>query len=384
LDDAMTDSTTSRPRVLCVDDDAFMLNILTRTIGADYEVLTSPGGAEALQLIENSEPIQVVVSDHRMPGLSGAQFLEIMRNRHPLTVRILLTGETDLIEAVSAMNQAGLFRFLLKPGTRPILLETLKAAVEQYQLQVAESELLQKTLIGSMGALSDVLAIANPTAFGHVSRIQELALAVATQMKLPELWPLEFASVAAQLGHITLPERTLRRLYAGEKLSPEEGAQVTHSVQVAEGILSRIPRLGPVVAILASMATDGKAGTTQTPESIAADILRVVSAFAAMESTTASQPAAVSRLLAQAGRFNPAVLQVLTELIDLEPAEGESIEVLIGRVRVGMIVAEDLCTRAGALLVPKGYRITESFVARLGYLNKELLPAVIRTRSTSV
>jgi response regulator RpfG family c-di-GMP phosphodiesterase len=380
----MTDSTTSRPRVLCVDDDAFMLNILTRTIGGDYEVLTSPGGAEALQLIENSEPIQVVVSDHRMPGLSGAQFLETMRNRHPLTVRILLTGETDLVEAVSAMNQAGLFRFLLKPGTRPILLETLKAAVEQYQLQVAESELLQKTLIGSMGALSDVLAIANPTAFGHVSRIQELALAVATQMKLPELWPLEFASVAAQLGHITLPERTLRRLYAGEKLSPEENAQVTHSVQVAEGILNRIPRLGPVVAILASMATDGKAGTSQTSESIAADILRVVSAFAAMESTTASQPAAVTRLLAQAGRFNPEVLQVLTEMIDLEPAEGESIEVLIGRVRVGMIVAEDLCTRAGALLVPKGYRITESFVARLGYLNKELLPAVIRTRSRSV
>jgi CheY-like chemotaxis protein len=380
----MTDSTTSRPRVLCVDDDAFMLNILRRTIGGDYEVLTSPGGAEALQLIENSEPIQVVVSDHRMPGLSGAQFLETMRNRHPLTVRILLTGETDLIEAVSAMNQAGLFRFLLKPGTRPILLETLKAAVEQYQLQVAEGELLQKTLIGSMGALSDVLAIANPTAFGHVSRIQELALAVATQMKLPHLWPLEFASVAAQLGHITLPERTLRRLYAGEKLSPEESAQVTHSVQVAEGILNRIPRLGPVVAILASMATDGKAGTTQTPESIAADILRVVSAFAAMESTTASQSAAVSRLLAQAGRFNPAVIQVLTELIDLEPAEGESIEVLIERVRVGMIVAEDLCTRAGALLVPKGYRITESFVARLGYLNKELLPAVIRTRSASV
>jgi hypothetical protein len=75
---------------------------------------------------------------------------------------------------------------------------------------------------------------------------------------------------------------------------------------------------------------------------------------------------------------------VLTEMIDLEPAEGESIEVLIGRVRVGMIIAEDLCTRAGALLVPKGYRITESFVARLGYLNKELLPAVIRTRSRSV
>ena len=72
----MTAATGRRPRVLCVDDDAFMLNVLTRTIGADYEVLTSSSGAEGLQLMENSEPIQVVVSDHRMPGLSGAQFLQ--------------------------------------------------------------------------------------------------------------------------------------------------------------------------------------------------------------------------------------------------------------------------------------------------------------------
>jgi CheY-like chemotaxis protein len=91
----MTAATDPRPRVLCVDDDAFMLNILTKTIGVDYAVLTSGGGGEALQLIEKSEPIQVVVSDHRMPDLSGAQFLRAVRDKHPLIVRILLTGETD-------------------------------------------------------------------------------------------------------------------------------------------------------------------------------------------------------------------------------------------------------------------------------------------------
>jgi FixJ family two-component response regulator len=95
-----------------------------------------------------------------MPGLSGAQFLQAVRDQHSLVVRILLTAETELIEAVAAMNQAGLFRFLLKPSTRAVLLDTLQAAVAQYQLQVAERELLQKTLIGTMRALSDVLAIA--------------------------------------------------------------------------------------------------------------------------------------------------------------------------------------------------------------------------------
>jgi FixJ family two-component response regulator len=376
----MTTPIVHRPRVLYVDDDAFMRNILAQSIGAEYEVLTSNSGAEALQLIEGSEPIQVVVSDHRMPGLSGAQFLQTVRDEHPLMVRILLTGETDLAEAVAAMNQAALFRFLLKPGTRAVLLDTLEAAVAQYQLQVAESELLQKTLVGSMRALSDVLAIANPIAFGNVNRVQELALGLATHMKLPQQWALEFASVAAQLGHIALPERTLRRLYAAETLSAEESAQVARSAQVAEGILQRIPRLGPVVNILSHLAADRKEGASESVEARAAEILRVASAFAVVESATASRDAAVHRLRAQAGRFDPEVVKALTELLGLEVGGNEVIEVPISRIRVGMIIAEDLCTRTGVLLVPKGYRVSESFVARIRNYNQDSLPTVVRTR----
>jgi response regulator RpfG family c-di-GMP phosphodiesterase len=371
-----------RARVLCVDDDAFMLDILTRTIGVDYEVLTARSGAEALQLIENSEPIQVVISDHRMPGLSGAQFLQAVREKHPLIVRVLLTGETDLVEAVAAMNQAALFRFLLKPGTRPLMLDTLRVAIAQYQLQVAERELLQKTLIGTMRALSDVLATANPIAFGHVNRIQELALAVANQMTPPEQWPLEFAALASQLGHIALPERTLRRLYAGESLSAEKSSQVAKSAHVAERILARIPRLGPVVDILSSLAGSRRRDESRGSESIGAEILRVVSAYEAVERTTASRDTALHRLRTQLDRFDPGVVKALTERLGLEISEDETIEVPIGRLCIDMIVAADVSMRSGALLVPKGYRVSENFIAKLGNFNPDQLPTVIRIRKT--
>jgi response regulator RpfG family c-di-GMP phosphodiesterase len=372
-----------RPRVLCVDDAAFQLSILARAIGLEYEVQTSSSGIEALQLIENSAPIQVVVSDHRMPGLSGAQFLQAVRDKHPQIVRVLLTAETNLVEVVAAMNQAAVFRFLLKPGTREVLLDTLRAAVVQYHLQFAERELLQKTLVGTMRALGDVLAIANPIAFGRVSRIQELALAVAKQMKLPEQWPIEFSSLASQLGHIALPELTLRRLYAGENLSPAESVQLAHSAQVAESILKRIPRLGPVVDILSSLAADTRSDGSRASASIGAEILRVVSAFEAAERTTASRDAAVHRLRAQVARFDPEVVKALTESLGLELAEDGTIEVPIARVCVDMIVAEDVCTRTGALLAPKGYRVSESFVARLANFNSDLLPTVISMREMS-
>jgi response regulator RpfG family c-di-GMP phosphodiesterase len=232
-----------------------------------------------------------------------------------------------------------------------------------------------------MRALSDVLAIANPVVFGNLSRIQELALGLAKHLKVPEQWALEFASVATQLGHIALPERTVRHLYSGEELSPEEGAQIARSAEVAEGILQRIPRLGPVVNILSHLAADRKEGASESIEARAAEILRVASAFAAAESTTASRGAAVHRLRAQAGRFDPEVVKALTELLGLEVGANEVIEVPISRIRVGMILAEDLCTHAGVLLVPKGYRVSESFVARIRNYNQDSLPTVVRTRT---
>jgi FixJ family two-component response regulator len=366
-----------------VDDDPFMRDVLTRSIGTGYEILTASSGAEALELIGSSEPIQVVISDQRMPGMSGAKFLQELRERHPQIVRILLTGETDLVEAVAAMNQAGLFRFLLKPGSRQLLLDTLRAAVEQYQLQSAERELLQQTLIGTMRALSDVLAIASPVAFGHVSRIQELALAVAARMNLPERWPLEFASLASQLGHIALPERTLRRLYAGEPLSAEESAQVIRSAHVAERILARIPRLGPVVDILSALAAGRKNDEPQPLSSVAAEILRGVSAFEAVERGTASRENAIHRLRTDADRFDPVVIRTLTEVLGLELSEETTTEVPLDQVRSGMVVAEDVCMRTGALLVPRSYRISESFLAKLRNFNPALLPKVIRVRASA-
>ena len=114
-----------------------------------------------------------------------------------------------------------------------------------------------------------------------------------------------------------------------------------------------------------------------------AEILRVVTAYEALERTTASRDTAVNRMRAQAGRFDPEALTALIDLLDLEGGEDETIEVTIGRVCMDMIVAEDLRTRTGVLLVPKGYRVTESFVARLGNFNPDLLPTAIRMRKRS-
>ena len=131
--------------------------------------------------------------------------------------------------------------------------------------------------------------------------------------------------------------------------------------------------------ILSSLSTD-QPGAARACESVGAEILRVVSAYEAVERRTGSRDSAIHRLRTQSDRFNSEVVKALTDVLGLEISEIETIEIPIGRVCIDMIVAEDICLRTGALLVPKGYRVSESFVARLGNFNPDLLPTVIRVR----
>ena len=101
--------------LLCVDDEANILSSLKRLFRpTGYRVLTAPGGAEALAILDREE-VDLVISDMRMPGMSGAELLAAVRSRRPDTVRILLTGFADMSSTVEAINQGQLHRYIAKP-----------------------------------------------------------------------------------------------------------------------------------------------------------------------------------------------------------------------------------------------------------------------------
>src|SRR5664279_3439182 len=105
-----------RPRILCVDDEPQILESLRDTLHRDYEVQTAGSGAEGLGLLaEEPDGYAVIISDMRMPEMLGSVFLHNARLIAPDTTRMLLTGHADLDAAVTAVNEAQLFRFLTKP-----------------------------------------------------------------------------------------------------------------------------------------------------------------------------------------------------------------------------------------------------------------------------
>jgi len=147
--------------LLYVDDERENLFVFEATFGDDYEVLTAPSAEEGLEILA-SRDVPVVVSDQRMPGTSGVQFLSEARRRCPDGVRMILTAYTDVADVISAINDGHVYRFLTKPWEPAEMGLALKHAFEAYELARANrtltEELLRKERLATVGRLVSGLA----------------------------------------------------------------------------------------------------------------------------------------------------------------------------------------------------------------------------------
>lgn len=140
------DSATPPPRsLLLVDDEEYILRALRRALGpGKWDIHTSTRPDEALALFERVRP-DVVVSDYRMPGMTGIELLARIKSLEPKTQRILLTGDADHRALEDAINRSEVFRFISKPWNDMQLLMTLRNAFEQHAAAVENERLHQLT-----------------------------------------------------------------------------------------------------------------------------------------------------------------------------------------------------------------------------------------------
>jgi DNA-binding NtrC family response regulator len=122
------------PTILFVDDDPLLLEGLTRTLRREpYDIRTATSAKDALAILSTVR-VAVVVSDEQMPGGSGADLLERVRETYPDTVRIILTGKTDLQATMRLIQEGGFYRFLSKPVQDADLKRTLRQALQMKRL----------------------------------------------------------------------------------------------------------------------------------------------------------------------------------------------------------------------------------------------------------
>ena len=250
-----------KPSILCVDDEVNILEGLQDNLRRKYKVHAATSGAEGLAILKTEGPFPVIISDMRMPEMNGAEFLSQVRGLYPDSMRILLTGQSDIESAISAVNEGQIFRFLTKPCETDNLISVIELAVEHNRLSRVEKDLLENTLQGCVEALVEVLQLTNPAAFSRTNRIRDYVNHMVSDLGLQDRWQFEIAALLSQIGFVTLPSETIKKLFAGQSLSDDELALVEEHPVVAYRLISRIPRLESIASMILKQRDSDRSNT---------------------------------------------------------------------------------------------------------------------------
>ncbi len=357
-------------RILFVDDDPNILAGFRRQLHKQFDVSTAESGQAGLDLVVDSAPFTVLVADMRMPGIDGIQFLRQVKKIAPDTVRMMLTGQSDIQVAIEAVNEGSIFRFLTKPCPTDVLVKSLAAGIEQYRLITAEKELLEKTLSGSVKVLSDVLALTRTKSFGHAQRVRRLVKELMSRLRIGSAWEIDVAAMLSQIGCVTVPDEVLIKIYKGAEVTQDEKQMFEAHPAIGAELIQSIPRLGNVARIIAYQEK-GFDGSGVPRDDVAGEdiplgarLLKITLDFDKHTMSGGSLPDALQELTRSGALYDPRAMEALREVIAGELVY-EIKSMRVDELPPGMILASDVKTREDVLLVPRGQEVTATLLLRL-------------------
>jgi response regulator RpfG family c-di-GMP phosphodiesterase len=362
-------------KILLVDDDANLLAACERNLRRKFQIETAQSAEAGLVKIAERGPYGVVVADRQMPGMDGVQFLGIVAEKAPDTVRMMLTGNADLEGVIRLVNESNIFRFLTKPCPPDLLAKALTDAEALYQLKISEKELLNKTLSGSIKLLTDILSMVETQTFGRAQQLRDSIGVAADRLGLDNAWEIHLAVMLAPIGNVTIPPETLVRAKAGQRLSEVEEQMMAHVPETAARLLANIPRLEGVARIVRyqDKCFDGSGYPLDdvSGESIplGARLLKILLDVMDYQRNGVPEAEAFEKMRARAGLYDPALLNVLRKPVDGRAgnvqAANLSVEVGVNDLVKGMVLRSNMETKEGTLILPAGHQITEMTLMKI-------------------
>lgn len=358
-------------RVLLVDDDTNVLEGFRRQLHKMFDIKTALSGYEALSIIQQQEEqYAVVVSDMQMPGMNGIEFLKKLKDIHPETVRIMLTGNADLQTAMDSVNEGHIFRFHTKPCPPKMLGATIMAGTRQYQLITAEKELLEKTLSGSIKVLTEILGLINPTAFGHSIRIGNYVEHMVEVLGLKPEWHYKLAATLSQIGCVTIPQEILDKVYTGKTLMENEKAMVQSHPNIAKNLIEKIPRLGTVARMIEAQGQEFQRRTEnpnfagEDPIALGGHLIKVALDFDKLILKGSSLAEAANTLSIRPREYLNEAVSALRSL-PLSKIEVVKHMVTVKELNTNMVLEQDIRANNGILIAIKGQEISFTMIQRL-------------------
>lgn len=402
-------SGSDRPRILVVDDEEIVLVALYETLRRErYEVKTTPDPAVALAELRQTE-YAVIISDQRMPTLSGLELLAQAREIQPNATRILITAVLSLDTVIDAINKGEIYRFVVKPWLREELLVTVRNAVQRYDLlrqnqrlqattqsmneQLVElnrsleqevklvaqqnqqwadvNRALEQNLLRSMELWLHTMEAYHPMLGNQARRVARICRWMADALKLaPEdRRVLESAALLHDIGLVGVPRSLIRKwqedpgsLDVAERALVEQHPILSEELAAFGSVLEKV---GKVIR-----AHHERFDGTGYPDGLTGEdipwLARLLAVAVAYASSKQKPDDALEEIKLQAGRaFDSEAVRAFLKALALAPLSRKEREVVLADLRPGMVLARGIYTANGDLLAPEGQQLNATYIEKL-------------------
>ena len=403
-------------QVLCVDDEQNIVRAIKRALfSLDVDLTLADSGEKALAVMKE-KPIHVVISDMKMPGMTGAELLEQVAAHYPDTFRVVLTGFADIDATIKAVNQGRIHRYLQKPWDNQELINTIEEGLERIKLKDENARLQKLTKLQNAklkevnnsleqvvqkrtkqikaalrrieqrnGALEQVLfnvISINPDIDGKFAiEVSELATKLANQLECSkeETNVIRYACLIGELGLLGLKPEHYRPAF--NKLSYQQQKNYLSQTKLAKTILAPAEHLREVSDILEYQfeyyngAGLYKLVATQIPIgarilAVARDYWRMVSGRITGQPMTPIE-ARVELKKHRNTRYDGNVLDILLNTKDIDKPSYIENRLSTEELKPGMVLSKNLYNESHILLLPEGHVFTDATIAKLAQYERE-------------
>jgi response regulator RpfG family c-di-GMP phosphodiesterase len=410
-------ATARLPTILCVDDEPNILSSLKRLFRAKgFQVRLAESGAAGLALLE-SEPVDLVISDMRMPEMDGTQFLAQVRVRWPDTVRLLLTGYSDINSIIDAINRGEIFRYIAKPWDDNDIVLIVRQALERKELEQEKKRLealtfqqnealkalnaslearvqerthelsvandkLKANYVTTLKVFSTLIDMRGGNLAGHARRVADMARRIALKLELDSKLVQEIfvAGLLHEIGKVGFADELLG-MPVGMMKPPQLDIYRKHTV-LAEQLLLPLPDLKDVSDLISGQFErfDG----TGFPAQLAAEaipigtrILTLASDYdnmrigALTHNKLTSEEAKIIITHSSGKRYDPQVVAAFMDLTggaqreEAERAKVRERAVTSGEMLAGMVLSRDLITTSGLLMLSIDHMLDERLIQKI-------------------
>jgi len=309
--------------ILIVDDEEDNLQLLNRTLRRKYNIITAKDGTEGLDLVQKyGMGISLIISDQRMPNMTGTEFLSKTIDKYPQIVKMLLTGYADIDAMIDGVNKCGLFQYIAKPFEPEELEIIINSGIEAYELTLSKNTLLmdlKELFFTTIKTIAGTLDAKDTYTHGHSHRVTLYSLIISKELALEENYmeEIEIAGLLHDIGKIGIPEDILRK---PGKLTDEEYNTIKLHTEYGKKILNGIKKLSTISLWLSSHHErwDGRgypSALTGKEIPLPARILAIADTYDAMTSnrsyrTGLSHETAVEEIKRCAGsQFDPEIVE---------------------------------------------------------------------------